>query len=436
MEGIGMFWVYGLPLALVVGIYVLRAKRGESERRQALHAVRESAAAAPVSLHPVINPNRCMGCGACTRACPQGDVLGVVAGQAELINPTHCIGHGRCAESCPTDAITLAIGSEERGVDLPILDESFQTSTPGIFVAGELGGMGLIRNAVQQGREAMNAIAARARGGSGSMLDVVIVGAGPAGFAASLAAQGHGLRYLTLEQDVFGGSIAHHPRGKIIVTEPVDLPVVGKVRIRETSKEWLLGFWDEVRREHGLRIEERTHVEGIHPESGGFRIETTRGTHTARSVLLSVGRRGTPRKLGVPGEELAKVVYRLTDPAQYEGCRVLVVGGGDTAVEAVVALASVEGCRPILAYRGKALSRPRPRNIDALKRCVREKRARVALAAEVVHIALDSVDLRLADRTRREPNDAVIVCAGGELPRDFLDAAGVAIEVAHGVPVG
>ncbi len=428
--------VYGVPLLLGWALYRGSRRRKEDASRAALAATRASGITQPVSLHPVINPNRCVGCGACVRVCPQGDVLGVVAGQAELINPTHCIGHGRCAQSCPTDAITLAIGTEERGVDIPILDPHFQTSIPGIFVAGELGGMGLIRNAVEQGRQAIKAVSRLDGIGTGDGLDLVIVGAGPAGFASSLAAQELGLRYVTLEQDRFGGSIAHHPRGKIVVTEPVDLPLVGKVRIRETTKEWLLDFWDDVRRKHHLEIRELVKVESVQRMDDRFRVETSTDIFEPRAVLLAVGRRGTPRKLGVPGEDLAKVVYRLSNADQYAGRKVLVVGGGDSAVEAATALTRVEGCEPILSYRGKALSRPRVGTIEALVAKVEEGRAQVVLDSELVRIDHDSVELRTPSALRRIPNDAVIVCAGGELPKDFLRAAGVAIETASGVPLG
>jgi thioredoxin reductase/NAD-dependent dihydropyrimidine dehydrogenase PreA subunit len=436
MGNVSLLAVYGLPLLAGLVIYLRARRRKEVASRDALAAVQASGITQPVSLHPVINPNRCMGCGACTRACPQGDVLGVVAGQAELVNPTHCIGHGRCAASCPTDAITLVIGTEERGVDIPVLDPHFQTSTSGIYVAGELGGMGLIRNAAQQGRRAIESISHLDGIGLRSGFDVVIVGAGPAGFAASLAAQELGLRYVTLEQDQFGGSIAHHPRGKIVVTEPVDLPLIGKVSIRETTKEWLLDLWDDARRDHALQIREHVKVESIASVGDGFKVETGSETLETRAVLLAVGRRGTPRKLGVVGEERNKVVYRLTDAEQYAGKRVLVVGGGDSAVEAATALARVADCRPVLSYRGKTLSRPRPDTMAALAVEVKSNRAKVVLDSELLEVGDDFVELRTPSARRRIGNDAVIVCAGGELPKDFLRSAGVEVETANGVPLG
>jgi NAD-dependent dihydropyrimidine dehydrogenase PreA subunit len=201
--------VYGLPMLLVVAFYTLRRHRAQVRNVAALEASHAAGLTEPPSLHPAINPNRCLGCGSCIPACPEGDVLGLVAGKAVLVNPTHCIGHGACREACPCDAITLVLGTEARPIEIPRHDPSFHTNVPGIYVAGEIGGMGLIRNAVTQGREALEAIAARRCSTTPSdRLDVVIVGAGPAGIAASLAAKERGLRFATLEQESLGGTVA------------------------------------------------------------------------------------------------------------------------------------------------------------------------------------------------------------------------------------
>jgi thioredoxin reductase/Pyruvate/2-oxoacid:ferredoxin oxidoreductase delta subunit len=429
--------VYLAPLAGGLALYFRRRRATERAHLRALERAEARGLHEPVSLHPVINRNRCMGCGACVEACPQGDVLGVIGGQAELVNPTHCIGHGACQRACPFDAITLVIGSETRGVEIPVLGADFQTDVPGIFVAGELAGMGLIRNAIEQGRRAVEAIRKLDGIGRGDRLDVVIVGAGPAGFAASLAAAQHGLRYVTLEQDALGGSLVHHPRGKIVVTHPVDVPMVGRVDLRSTSKESLLAFWERTRRETRLRVRERERVEAIErlPGDAGFEVRSTGGRYAARAVLLAVGRRGTPRRLGVPGEDRSKVVYRLADPEQYRDRRVLVVGGGDSALEAAAALARVRGTEVTLSYRGDGFFRAGPESEAGLEAARRTGRLEVILGSQVREIGPDAVRLATPSGERRLGNDTVIVCAGGVMPSDFLRAVGVRTRTKYGTPM-
>jgi thioredoxin reductase len=365
-------------------------------------------------------------------ACPEGDVLGIIGGKAKLINPTHCIGHGACKEACPVDAIQLVFGSARRGVEIPVVSKTFETNVPGIFVAGELGGMGLIRNAIEQGRQAMDAIARREGAVNGAELDVVIVGAGPAGFAASLAAMERKLRFVTLEQDSFGGTVAHYPRRKIVMTAPVDLPIVGKKKMRETTKEALLELWGEIARGTDLEVRYGERVESIVRLEHGFLVETPRDRYHTGAVLLAIGRRGTPRSLGVPGEELSKVVYRLIDPAQYRNKHVLVVGGGDSALEAAASIAGEDGSTVTLSYRGQAWSRAREANRTRIQAAEVSGRVRVLLHSQVVHIAPNDVTIEQEGGTITLPNDAVIVCAGGVLPSAFLQKIGVAMETKYG----
>lgn len=429
--------VYGTALVVVFAGYIYRRRRRAQRAHRTLEQSTSSGHSEPITLHPVINPNRCLGSGACVAACPTGDVLAVVGGQATLVNPTHCIGHGRCQESCPTQAITLAIGSETRGVDIPVLGPGFETNVPGVFVAGELGGMGLIRNAIEQGRKAIQSVPKLDRAGKGEVFDVLIVGAGPAGLGASLAALERGLRFITLEQDTLGGSIVHHPRGQLVVTDSVDIPLVGTVEFGETSKESLLEFWERVRQDTGLEIRERERVEAIEKLETGFRVRSSRHEYEAGAVVLAVGRRGTPRRLGIPGEEeSSKVVYRLVDPAQYAGKRVLVVGGGDSAVESAVSVSEQSGTHVWLSYRGDVLQRPRPANREKLDRAVRTEALEVLLSSTVVEIEPDTITLETGAGLRTLEVDAVIVCAGGVLPNDFLRSVGVAIETKFGTPLG
>jgi thioredoxin reductase (NADPH) len=296
--------LYALPLLGILLAYLLRRRRRETAHARDLAASVDAGLTEPVSLHPVVDPARCVGSATCVSACPE-KALGIIDGKAQLTNPTVCIGHGACASACPVEAITLVFGSERRGVDIPLVKPNFETNVPGVFIAGELGGMGLIRKASEQGLQAMQSIARRPK--TSAPLDVVIVGAGPAGLAGGLAAIGQKLRYRLIEQESdLGGAIFHYPRNKIAMTAPVDLPVVGRVQFNEVSKETLLRFWQDIVTRSGLAIDFGTRMEGLVADGGNYRIETTSGSLHAGAVLLAIGRRGTPRKLGVPGEELPR----------------------------------------------------------------------------------------------------------------------------------
>jgi thioredoxin reductase len=359
-------------------------------------------------------------------------VLGIVHGRAELVSPGDCIGHGACKAACPVDAIQLVFGSERRGVDIPLVTPKFESTVPGIFIAGELGGMGLIRNALEQGRQAMEAISQRQRAADPRILDVLIVGAGPAGFAATLTAKAKNMRYLTVEQESLGGAVFQYPRGKLVMTAPAEVPLIGKVNFRQTNKEALLEFWRSAEAKSGIKINYRERVEDITQAGIGFVVKTNRGTYPTRSVLLAIGRRGTPRKLGVPGEELPKVVYRLIDPEQYAGQKVLVVGGGDSALEAAASIAESGGGAVILSYRGPAFDRAKGRNRERVMAAEQGGKLKTIMSSSVKHIDAESVAIESAGQTVTVKNDAVIVSAGGVLPSDFLKRVGISVETKYG----
>lgn len=429
------FLVYVLPIALIVAWYAWRRGVGHRASVEAQQQAIDAGLTEPASLHPVIDPVQCIGCGSCAMACPEQPahhVLGLIHGKAQLVSPTDCIGHGACRAACPVGAIQLVFGTETRGVELPRVTPWFETNVPGVFVAGELGGMGLIRNAIEQGRQAVEQIHAR-RPRDGGHLDLVIVGAGPAGFSASLAALERGMRFVTLEQESLGGCVFQYPRGKIVMTQPARLPIVGDVRLRTTRKEELLELWQGIERKVGLKLNYQERVEVIERANGGFRIRSSKGEYLANAVLLSIGRRGTPRKLGVPGEDLPKVVYRLVEPEQYRGQHVLVVGGGDSALEAAASIAEVnDSGSTLLSYRGDVFGRAKPRNRERVTLAQSRGRLRVMLGSQVQGIAPRSVALTRKGRALEVENHAVVVSAGGVLPTDFLRSIGIEIDTKFG----
>ncbi len=429
--------VYAGPIALLGGGWAWHDARRSARARRRLAHNRATGLGEPPSLHPLIDPARCIGCGACLRACPESGVLDLIGRTATLVEPWACVGHGTCADACPTRAITLVHGSASHPVAIPRLGPGGATSVPGIHIAGELGGVALIRNAIAQGRAAIDRIAAdlAQEPAAPGLVDVAIIGCGPAGIAAALGAKAHGLTTVLIDQATLGGSVAHYPRGKLVATAPVDMPLLGTVNLGTISKEGLIAFWQRVIEDHALcpRFSER--VDTITREGPALTVRSDRGAVRARRVILATGRGGTPRRLDVPGEDLAKVVYRLSDPLQYAGQRVAVIGGGDSALEAALALYEAAGTAVTLIHRGHAFARARAATRDRVEQLAREGAIAVRRGARPALIAPDHLVLVDAAGETRIANDAVIVCAGGTLPGEWLARMGIAVDWHHGDPL-
>jgi thioredoxin reductase/Pyruvate/2-oxoacid:ferredoxin oxidoreductase delta subunit len=431
--------IYSLAAVFIVAIilvYLLRQKR-ESRRVETKIAIaKEEGLHEPVTLHPVIDVNRCIKSGACVSACHEKDVIGIKDGKATIINASHCVGHGACFHACPVQAITLYIGTEKRGVELPHVDPYFETNVPGVYIAGEMGGMGLIRNSVEQGKMAVENLTKKIDRNIAAQYDLIIVGAGPAGISASLTAKKNKINALTLEQDTLGGTVFTFPRAKIVMTSAMDLPMHGKVKFRETSKNELLKLWTEVLSKNEISICENTKVESIELVDKHFVIRTLTGEeYTSRKVLLSIGRRGSPRKLNVRGEEKAKVAYRLLEPELISGKNIVIVGGGDSAIESALLLA--ENNSVTISYRSEVFGRLKPKNSERIKEAMRDGRVRVLFNSNITSIEDDVVNVSV-DKDQPDmilKNDLVYIFAGGELPTQFLEKIGIHITKKFGEPI-
>ena len=420
------------------------SKRTEARHMETLREARERGLDIPASLHPIIDPDICIGSAQCVRDCPEQDVLGLIAARGALLEAANCIGHGRCAAACPVDAIQLVFGTATRGVELPQVSGTFESSVPGMYIVGELGGMGLIANAFEQAIQAMEAIEVslaedRAQGADvdegDDVLDVLVVGAGPAGLGAALRAKELGLSYACIEQDTWGGALRTYPRKKIVMTRPVRVPLYGPVKLRETTKEALLELWEKVIEQTGVEIRNQTKLLSATRRAGAFDIETSQGSLRARRVVLAIGRRGTPRKLGVPGEDGTNVTTRLIEVERWAGHRTVVVGGGDVAVEAALSLSEQEGTSVTLVHRGAVINRPKAKLRDQLTRAQECGDIEVLFESQVTDIDQSRVLVgkKSGDGDAHElPCDQIFICIGGQPPRALLQRLGVEMVTKYG----
>lgn len=426
-----------VTLIIAAGVslfFLLRYLKGLKKREVRAQIAQEKGklfSEGPRAQHPHIDTSYCIGCGGCTSVCPEGDVLAMLGGKAVIVNGHKCIGHSLCADACPVGAITMVMASPSMGADMPYMTREFETTIANLFIVGELGGLALIKNAVNQGRDCVDTIAARLHD-SGSprtspgVHDVVIIGAGPSGIAASLRAIEKKLNYVTLERDEVGGTVAKYPRQKLVMTSPVEFPMYGKFKKTELSKEHLLAFWDMVlnRADFNVRTGEQV-TDIVRDEHGTFTVHTANNQYRGRAVVLALGRTGTPRKLEIPGEELPKVMYRLIEADHYINKKILVVGGGDSAVEAAMGLATQKGNEVTLSYRKEHFGRIKERNSQRIQEFIRNKKLNVLFNSTPVEIREKSVVLEVRGQHTEIPNDYVWVFAGGLPPNDFLKKIGI-----------
>jgi len=419
-------WGIGLLIILAFLIpYIRNMKKKDAQTRKRLEETRAKRQDKALLQHPIINRSLCIGCGICVDSCPEGVVLGLIDGKATIIHGSHCVGHAKCAENCPVGGIEVGLGDISQREDIPQLSEHYESNIPGIYVIGELSGLALIKNAIRHGVISMDHIHQHIPKNSKSEFDVVIIGAGPAGLSAGLKAKELGLNYVILDQDQPGGTILQYPRRKLVLVQPVELPLFGSLKKGEYSKEELLEIWKKVITEQEIRLLAGYKLLGVTGEFGNFTVNTSSDPVTAANVVLALGRRGTPRKLGIPGEELSKVMYKLLDAETYKNRKILVVGGGDSAIESAVGLAHQEGNEVTISYRKENFFRLKARNETNIENAISDKLLNVAFNSSPTKIEKDSVTLKTSDSTMELENEFVFIFAGGELPFPLLNSIGI-----------
>jgi len=422
-----LIWIVfiSIPLIWVVS-YFLRLKKKQKSDKKRKKEAEFLGADKPISQYPQIDYYSCIGCSACVSACPEGSVLGLVHGKATIINGLKCIGHGLCAEACPVNGIKVGLGDIKSRDDIPTLSEANETNLPGIYIAGELGGLALIKNAISQGnkvvKEMTNSSITKSQEDG---FDLVIIGAGPAGLSAALTAKQQNLKYLLIDQQEAGGTILQYPRKKVVMTRPVEVPLYGMLKKHEYTKEELLDIWKDIQHRFEINLQTGEKLVNIEKLNGYYRVDTQKNSYKSSHVILALGRRGTPRKLNIPGEEQPKVMYKLLDAETYQKEDLLIVGGGDSAIEAAMGLARQPGNRVTISYRKSKFFRIKTRNEQLIDKMIEEDQIQVIFDSEITKIGHTSVTILKDQKEISLPNSYVFIFAGGEPPFPLMHKIGI-----------
>ncbi|MBV1858104.1 MAG: NAD(P)-binding domain-containing protein [Nannocystaceae bacterium] len=379
---------------------------------------------------PQIDAMTCLGCSACVDACPY-DVLALEAYVAKVARPQDCCGLTTCEERCPNGSLVVHDGKPID--DRPAVSATLESAdVPGLYLAGDLTGMPLIRNAINQGAVAVQSAVASGRKAQGDMLDLVIVGAGPAGLSAALQAKKEGLRFVLVDQGDLAQSIQSFPRGKLVFDQPLSVPLIGDLWLAESTKEELLRQWTRIVRAQALPLHTHHRVTGIGRDPGGFGVTCVRpdeGTvrFTAAQVVLAIGRRGTPRMLPGPIDPAMedRVFYSLADARSFAQRRCVVVGLGDVAMEAALALSYAPGTTVTVVARGDDFRRGKARNIEAMRKAEATGRLEIRWQSAIESVDPQAAVVRGPQGSCRVSADAVFVLIGSIAPWEFLASAGV-----------
>jgi thioredoxin reductase/NAD-dependent dihydropyrimidine dehydrogenase PreA subunit len=412
-----------------VALVVVILASGWASARAKSHAKKQAKAAqGPRVLIHSINDDRCTGCDACVAVCPT-NVLDLIDNKSRVIRFQDCIQCEACMWACPTEALVMhPEGTQPPKIKQPDLDEFYQTRVQGQYLIGEVAGKPLVKNAANLGRAVVEHMLATGLkpGGLPGGVDVAIVGSGPGGLSAALTCMYHGLSYKLYEKEhLVASTIARYPKGKLIMAEPYDCQNLSFLPVFDSSKEETIPIWEELLQRVNIQVSMGEAVEAIKRQKGSFDIRSTSGTQRAQRVVLATGLRGKPRTLSVPGENQPKVASLLEDPDLHRGQAVCVVGGGDSALEAAIALADA-GAKVVLSYRGRNFNRAQPKNRSTIEKYAAEKRVKVQYQSEIVEFGKDTVTMKVADgRQKTYPNQAAFVLIGADPPITWLSQLGI-----------
>jgi thioredoxin reductase (NADPH) len=412
----------------------IRKKRraGElSERIIPLSALSEADITKIQSLHPggkktypAVNRGACIGCGSCVQSCPQKTVLAVIRGKSTLVNPLACRCCGECERSCLTGGLKIVEHGKKIKIRVPRTDENHQSNIEGIYIVGSLTGAGLIKEAINQGRAAVNHIVKGAL--PPALPTVLVIGAGPAGLSAMLSCRKFGLPVLCFEKDLTANTIRNFPKKKILMAEPVEMPIAGPLWVGDSSREELLEAWERMLAKAGACITTGSLLEKIEKTGGRFQVTISGKPYSCDKVILAMGNRGVPRKIGVAGEDGPNVFYNLLEADEFSGSTVTVIGAGDSAIETALALQR-NGCQVTMLVRGDGFPKAKAKNQERIDQARAAGLVGIHFNSQPLEIGADVVSFSTDGRTHHEKSDAVFIMVGGELPFDLLESFGIAI---------
>jgi thioredoxin reductase (NADPH) len=425
-------------LMMVVGLpFVFKEIKKKKEAKQLINRIIPASSLTKenrekiVSLHPegkkmypFINKAVCVGCGTCVINCKEKDALYIINGKSTLVNPYACKCRGDCERQCPTGALRLVEYGDRVKIKIPETNDHFETNIKGLYIVGTLSGAGLIKEAINQGRAAVNDIMRDVF--PGNLPEVVVVGAGPAGLSSMLSCRKFGLPVVCLEKEATANTIKNFPKKKILMAEPVELPLYGPLWVGDTTREGLLTAWERILKKTGVHITTGMRLEKVVKKEGRFVVTASGRDFTCDKVILALGNRGVPRKLGVPGEDGPNVFFNLLDAEEFAGAAVSIVGAGDSAIEASISLLQ-QHCRISIIVRGEGFPKAKSKNRERIERAIAEKKVSVYFNAGVRGITTQEITISAEGNIFRFANDYVFVMAGGELPFQLLEKIGISI---------